>query len=115
MVIGARAEALIVLADGMFLDQHARARILAFTDYNRLPALFPNEEIAEADGLAEAGGLMAYGPSVPASLFERTANPTEFPIEPLTNFKLIINLKVARTLGLTIPSTLLAIADQVIE
>ena len=104
-VVAGRADALIVFADGMFFNNHPR--ILAFTDMSRLPALFSDKEIAEA------GGLMAYGPSVPASL--RGANAADLPIELPTRFELAINLKTARALGLTVPATLLAIADEVVE
>jgi len=106
-VIAGRADALIVLADGMFFKNHPR--ILAFTDMSRLPALFPKKEIAEA------GGLMAYGPSAPASSILRSANAVDLPIELPTKFEFAINLKTARALGLTVPPTLLAIAEEVIE
>jgi len=106
-VIAGRADGLIVLADEMFLNNHAR--ILAFTDGSRLPALFPKKEIAEA------GGLMAYGPSVPADPIVRGANAADLPVELATKFEFAINLKAARALGLTVPRSLLAIADAVIE
>ena len=104
-VIAGRAGALVVLADGMFYDNHPR--ILAFTDISRLPALFPKKEIVEA------GGLMSYRQSVPASLISRGANAANLPIELPTKFELAINLRTAKDLGLTIPTTLLAIADEV--
>jgi putative ABC transport system substrate-binding protein len=103
-VIAGRADALIILADEMFINNHPR--ILAFTDFNRLPALFPKKEIAVA------GGLMAYGPSLPAN---RGANAADLPIDRPTKFEFAINLKAARALALTVPPTLLAIADEVIE
>jgi hypothetical protein len=102
-VIAGRADALIVLADGMFINNHPR--ILAFTDFNHLPALFPKKEIAAA------GGLMAYGPSVT----NRSGNAADLPIELPTKFEFAINLKAAKALALTVPPTLLAIADEVIE
>jgi hypothetical protein len=106
-VIAARADALIVLADEMFFNNHAH--ILAFTDMSRLPVLFPKKEIAEA------GSLMTYGPRVPAGPILRDANPADSPIELPTEFEFAINLKAARALGLTVPPSLLAIADEVIE
>jgi hypothetical protein len=106
-VIAGRAEALVVLADGIFFNNHPR--ILSFTDMCRLPALFPKKEIAEA------GGLMSYGPRVPAGLANRGANATDLSIELPTRFELAINLKTAKALGLTVPSTLLAMADEVVE
>jgi putative tryptophan/tyrosine transport system substrate-binding protein len=101
-----------VLQTAMFFNQHPR--IVAFAVASRLPALFAEREVAEA------GGLMAYGPSIPA-LFRRAdkifrgANPAELPVELSTTFEFVINLKTAKALGLTVPDKLLSTADEVIE
>jgi putative tryptophan/tyrosine transport system substrate-binding protein len=115
-VAAVRAVSLVVLPDGMFFGQHRR--IVALTTASHLPALFPEKEVAEA------GGLMAYGPSIPAS-FRRAAayvdkilrggKPADLPVEQPTKFELAINLKTAKTLGLAVPQTLLVAADEVIE
>jgi len=85
---------------------------------NRLPAVYPWR-----DGV-DAGGLMAYGPNLP-DLFRRAATyvdkilkgtkPGHLPVEQPTKFELVINLKTAKALGLTIPPSLLQRADQVID
>jgi hypothetical protein len=106
-IIAGRAEALVVLADGMFFDNHPR--ILAFTDVCRLPTLFPKKEITEA------GGLMSYSPNVLDGLVNLSANAVDQPTELPTRFELAINIKTAKVLGLAVPSTLLAIADRIVE
>jgi putative ABC transport system substrate-binding protein len=100
----------------MFVNE--RRRLVDLTAKNRLPALYPTRESVDA------GGLMAYGPNL-ADSFRRAATyvdrilrgakPADLPVEQPTTFELIINLKTARALGLTIPQSLLQRADQVIE
>ena len=111
-----RAAALLVLQDVLFFNQHLR--IVAFTTTSRLPALFAEKQVVES------GGLMAYGPSIPASFRRaaayvdkifRGANPADLPVEAPTTFELAINLKTAKAFGLTIPPALIAIADEVID
>jgi putative tryptophan/tyrosine transport system substrate-binding protein len=111
-----RPSALITLADGMLLDN--RARIVAFAAQSRLPAIFPDRDFAEV------GGLMTYGPNLAAN-FRRAAafvdkilkgaKPADLPVERPMTFELVINLKTAKALGLTIPPTLLFQADEVIQ
>ena len=111
-----RAGALVVIAD-VFTTEH-RQRIAALAARNRLPM------ISEFRAFTIAGGLMAYGPSPPdaarraAAHVDRIlkgAKPGELPVEQPTQFELVINLKTARALGLTIPRSMLLRADQVLE
>jgi putative ABC transport system substrate-binding protein len=112
----ARAGALTVLPSTMLLGE--RRRLVDLATRNRLPAVYPQREFVDA------GGLMAYGPNV-ADLFRRAAThvdkilkgakPGDLPIEQPTKYLLVINLKTAKALGLTIPPSLLQRADQVIE
>jgi putative ABC transport system substrate-binding protein len=111
-----RPGAMVVLADRVFL--HNRQRIVVFAARHRLPAVYPYRE------LVDAGGLMCFGPNYPdlhrrAAIFVdkilKGAKPADLPIEQPTKFQLVINLKTAKALGLTIPPSLLARADQVIE
>lgn len=112
----ARPGALIVLADRVYL--HNRARIVDFAAQQHLPAVYPYRE------LVDAGGLMSFGPDY-AEMHRRAAayvdkilkgaNPGDLPIEQPTKFRLLINLRTARTLGLAIPQPLLLRADEVIR
>jgi ABC-type uncharacterized transport system substrate-binding protein len=93
-------------------------RIVEFAAKNRLPALYGFREAVDA------GGLMSFGPEIPA-LWRGAANyvdkilkgtkPGDLPVEQPTKFELVINLKTAKALGLTIPASVLARADQVIQ
>jgi putative tryptophan/tyrosine transport system substrate-binding protein len=102
--------------EGMFLV-HLR-QIVSLAASARVPVLYAER------GYVDAGGLMCYGPSAIESnrraasfvdMILRGAKPADLPIEQPTQFDLVINLKTAKALGLTIPPSLLARADQVIE
>jgi putative ABC transport system substrate-binding protein len=111
-----RPDALIAFSEPLALAH--RGRIVDFAAKSQLPM------ISEIKEFADAGGLMTYGPSLP-DLFRRAATyvdkilkgakPADLPIEQPTKFELVINLKTAKALGLTIPRSVLLRADQVIE
>ncbi len=111
-----RAGALLILADPMFFGERKRLADLAAR--SRLPAVSGLREFADA------GILMAYGASL-SDLFRRAATfvdkilkgaePAALPVEQPTTFELVINLKTAKALGVTIPQSLLLRADQVLE
>src|SRR5262249_53483287 len=108
MMTDSRAQGLLILADGMFFAHRARLADLAAV--HRLPTMVAAREYVEA------GGLISYGASYP-DLFRRAAiyvdkilrglKPADLPIEQATKFEFVINLKTAKALGLTIPSSLL--------
>ena len=95
-----------------------RQAIVALAAQHRIPAIYAFGEVAEA------GGLMAYGPSLPGRFRQaatfvdkilRGAKPTDLPIEQPTTLELVVNLKAAKALGLVIPPSVRARADQVIQ
>src|SRR5215472_3102140 len=107
---------LLVLPD-TFTTVH-RDKIVALADHHRLPAVYPLRFFATS------GGLMAYGADLVELLrlsalyvdrILRGAHPSDLPVQSSTRFELIINLKTAKALGLEVPPTLLARADEVIE
>jgi len=112
----ARAGALTVLPSAMFFSE--RKRLLDLAAKNRLPAVYLQREFVDA------GGLMAYGPNL-ADNFRRAATyvdkilkgmkPAALPVEQPTKFELVINLKAAKALGLTIPQSMLGRADEIIQ
>jgi putative ABC transport system substrate-binding protein len=111
-----RVDAVVVVQDPMLFAQ--QSRIFALTARHRLPAIY------SISAMAEAGGLLAYAPNL-AELFRRAAGqvdrilrgarPGDLPVEQPTRFELIVNVKAARALGLTVPPALLLRADRVVE
>jgi putative ABC transport system substrate-binding protein len=104
------------LPDGLFFS--ARQMTIVLAAQHRLPAIYENKEFVQD------GGLISYGPDIPemtrraATFVDKIltgAKPGDLPIEQPTQFELVINLKTAKTLGLTIPDKMLTVADEVIE
>jgi putative ABC transport system substrate-binding protein len=114
--VARKAQALIQF-EAVFLTTH-RTRLLELAVRNRLPAVYGFRD------WVDGGGLMAYGPSFP-EVYRRAAvyvdkilkgaKPGDLPVEQPTKFELVINLKTAKVLGLTIPQSLLQRADEVIQ
>jgi putative ABC transport system substrate-binding protein len=111
-----RVNALYVCADPLISTNHVRINTLALAA--QLPTMHGSRDYVEG------GGLMSYGPHY-ADLFRRAGDyvdkilrgtkPSDLPIEQPTKFELVINLKTAKTLGITVPPSVLATADEVIE
>ena len=111
-----RFNALLVLVDP-FTREH-RQRIVDFAAQRRVPAMYESREFVDA------GGLISYGPSLPA-LERRSADyvdmifkglkPSDLPVEQPTKFEMVINMKVAKALGLTLPQSVVMRADELIQ
>jgi putative ABC transport system substrate-binding protein len=111
-----QADALYVVEDTLIIVNKKPIVTLALDA--RLPTIFGNRDFVQA------GALMSYGPNYPA-LFQRAADfvdkilrgtkPGEIPVEQPTKFELVVNLKTAKALGLTVPDKIQALADEVIE
>jgi len=116
MAANSGAQGLLTTLETFFIVR--RARIAELAAQYRLPTMFTVRDFAEA------GGLMSYGPNT-LSLYSQTAaqvdkilkgsKPADLPVEQPTRFELVINLKTAKGLGITIPATLLGRADELIE
>jgi len=114
--LGARSQALIIHPEVLFLENLGKLAALAIRE--QLPALYTIRDFPQA------GGLMSYGSSfleahrqagVYAGRILKGEKPGELPVQRATKFDLVINLKTAKALGLDVPATLLARADEVIE
>ena len=111
-----RADALIVFPSTMLFSE--RRRIVVLAAQSRLPAMYQLREFVDA------GGLMAYGASI-TDLVRRSAThvdkilkgakPADLPVEQPTRFELVINMKTAKVLGLTMPQSIFIRADEVIQ
>ena len=110
------AKGVITIVEPLFIDQ--RARIADLAQKARLPTVFLRRENVQA------GGLISYGPSLPGQFRDtaifvdkilKGAKPSELPVEQPTRLELIINLKTAKAIGISIPPSVLARADEVIE
>jgi putative ABC transport system substrate-binding protein len=116
LALKGRAEALYVCGDALITNN--RIRIITLALGTRLATMYPSREHVDA------GGLMSYGPNFPdmhrraadyVDKILRGAKPADIPVEQPTKFDFVINLTTAKVLGLEIPPTLLARADEVIE
>ena len=114
-----RAEALVVGGYRFFLEPRNRDQILKLASRYKIPAIYPYRQFPDS------GGLMSYSADIRGA-FRRAglhyvgqilkgAKPSDLPVEQSTKFELVINLKTAKALGITIPETLLATADEVIQ
>ena len=116
MIAEEHPDALLVLQDAVTM-QH-RNEIIDFAIQKRLPSMFQEK------GWAVAGGLISYGENLPpcigaphtswTSIF-KGAKPADLPVEQATKFDLVLNLRTAKAIGLTIPDSILSLADEVIE
>ena len=116
-ILRERPDGLIVIPDSLVIGPR-NARITEFAARNRLPAMGGERRFAADGGLISYGGDFSEGWRLAARYVDRIlkgAKPADLPVEQPTNFELVINLRAAKALGLTIPQSLLQRADQMIE
>jgi putative ABC transport system substrate-binding protein len=109
-------DGLAVAIDGFLIGQ--RDRIVAQAAARRLPAIFPSREFVDVGGLASYAARWAdvyRGVGTYAGRILKGAKPADLPVQEPTSYELVINMKAARAIGLTIPPSILARADEVIE
>jgi putative ABC transport system substrate-binding protein len=115
-LLQAKADAFFIATDPILLDR--REQIVSFAERHRLPAMYFVRQFAVA------GGLLSYGPSISWMYHQageyigqilKGAHPATMPVMQPTKFEFVINLKTAKALGLTVPASVLALADEAIE
>jgi putative ABC transport system substrate-binding protein len=112
------SEALLISNDPLFGKEQERKRILDFALAHRLPAVFENILIRPLGVLISYGPDLMENPRLAAGYVDKIlkgANPADLPVQQPTKFLLVINLKTAKAIGLTVPPALLDLADEVIE
>ena len=116
LILRDRPDGLIVLPDSRMTPHNAR--IVQFSTQNRLPAIYGSRDFVDVGGLVSYANDFQEGWRIAARYVDKIlkgAKPADLPIEQPTKFELIVNLKTAKALGLTIPQSLLLRADQVLE